>query len=478
MLFKFILSFLMTFSSAFVWADLQWSGVYRFEGLMLDKVGLDSGSKSKEYAVHHLVLKPKITVADGFEINARLDAFNGGTDQSVHPTNQIGKDWGGSKNNNDRYYTSSEGNAGAEIIELTQAYLTYTHDFASLVVGRAPINFGLGMTYDSGDGLFDHWYNTRDLVGFKVHIGNFYLFPMYAKIREGSISNSDSEGKEYMFQAEYKNPDKDSKLGFFYSERRSNQAANLYPTLLDPGLGTVYGQDRDQKIRTMNFYYQKDNEHFDYGFEFSYLSGNTGLSLNGSGVDIQAFGVAVELDYAMPKSSIDLGLKFGYASGDDKSTEDKVEGFIFNRNYDVGMLLMNHPLGRLDALGTQTFLRTGYNSSTDNQSRIEDFDVEAISNVMYLAPSLTYHFSENWSLDSKLITAWLVEGPTAALTDIDKSLGYELDIALNFKPSKKIQMTLEGAALLPGSAFDTDQSGAAVDSKFTYGLMGKAAVSF
>ena len=456
-------------------ADMEWSGVYRFEGVLLDNPSLiKNGGDSKDYATHHLVLKPKMIVADGFEINARFDGFNGATDQNVHPNNQIGNAFGASSSNNDQYYSSAAGNAGADIIEITQAYLTYSHNFGALIVGRAPVHFGLGMSYDSGDDLFDHWYDTRDLIGFKVHFGNIYVFPMYAKLNEGAIGRKSSDAEDLRFQAEYDNKDKDIKLGFLFSEKKAKANNHDYPVLID---NATYSRANDLKIRSLSFYLKKDLENLDYGLEFSYVSGDTGLvNTSGQEVDIQAFGIAAELDYEMPKHSLSFGLRAGYASGDDKQTNDKVEGFIFNRNYDVGMLLFNHPLGQQDLLGVQSFLRKGYgvnNPATPNSSRLEDFDVESISNVFYIAPSVKYDINDKINIKSTFITGFLVED-AQGFTDMDTALGYELDLSVSYQPIKRVHLMLQGAALLPGSAFEAGN----VDSKFTYGLMGKAAVNF
>ncbi len=459
------------------YADVQWSGVYRFEGVLLDNPSLiKDGGDSKDYFVHHMVLKPKVAVADGFELNARFDAFNGATDQNVHPNNQLGSAFGSSSSNNDQYYTSSAGNAGADIVEITQAYLTYSYNFGAFIVGRAPIHFGLGMSYDAGDDMFDHWYDTRDLVGFKIHFGNVYVFPMYAKINEGPVGQKSSDAEDLRVQAEYDNKDTDIKLGFLFSEKKAKKDNHDFSDQFNEFPSTLTRGD-DLKIRSLNFYLKKQLENFYYGFEFSYVSGDTGLVTDtGENVELEAFGAAAELEYKMPKNSLTFGLKAGYASGDDKTTEDKVESFIFNRNYDVGMLLFNHPLGQQDLLGVQSFLRRGYhvnNPATPNSSRLEDFDVEAISNLIYIAPSLKYDFNDKWNIKTTFITGFLVED-AQNFTDMDKTVGYELDIEFSYQPIQRVHLMLGGAALLPGSAFKEGN----VDSKFTYGLMGKAAVNF
>ena len=56
-------------------ADLEWNGLYRFEANHIEKSEL-SGEATKDYGLHHLILRPKIVAADGLFITGRLDLFN------------------------------------------------------------------------------------------------------------------------------------------------------------------------------------------------------------------------------------------------------------------------------------------------------------------------------------------------------------------------------------------------------------------
>ena len=56
--------------SSLAHADIEWSGVYRFEGVLINDASLDEKGGTKEYGIHHLVLKPKIIIADAFRKQA------------------------------------------------------------------------------------------------------------------------------------------------------------------------------------------------------------------------------------------------------------------------------------------------------------------------------------------------------------------------------------------------------------------------
>ena len=60
-------------NSAFA-GDIEWSGVYRFEGNYLKNSDFE-GRREISYGLNHLVLRPKITAGDGFNIFGQFDIF-------------------------------------------------------------------------------------------------------------------------------------------------------------------------------------------------------------------------------------------------------------------------------------------------------------------------------------------------------------------------------------------------------------------
>ena len=101
-------------------------------------------------------------------------------------------------------------------------------------------------------------------------------------------------------------------------------------------------------------------------------------------------------------------------------------------------------------------------------------DVDAISNVIYVAPNVRYKFSDRWSLDNTVITGWLGTDPIVN-RDGGKGLGYEWDLSLNFTPRKGLMWINQAGFLFPGDAWE---AGGLYDSKTAYGFVTKAAISF
>ncbi len=460
-------------------ADIEWSGIYRIEGNAIHNSELNDKGRDLGYGLHTLLLRPKIVAGDGLTIQGQFNIFN----SAGYPNSQLGQVWGSGVNNGSPQNSDNTGpnsNAvsdtqKAETIEVSQLYLTLNHEYGQLLVGRAPIHFGLGMTHNAGRGLFDHWYDTRDLVGYKFIVGNLYFLPMIGKVNEGGLNRTD-DMTDYMIQVQYENPESDIEMGVFYQMRKAGDQASDAPTPAAANPGALGGvgalNDAELDTKTVNVYVLKDTERFRAGLEASFLSGETGVrTAGGEKVTYDAFAVAAEFEFRPEASKWKYGLKAGTASGDDPTTDAKFEGFIFDRNYDVGFLMFNHPLGQAD------FLRTGVvtgdvRDATTNA--VNSPDTEAISNVLYVAPTIKYAFSDRWSLDNTVMTGFLGTNPIAGRS-VAKDFGYEWDISVNFNPRKGVTWVNQAGLLFPG---DTWKGGGLYDSSFAYGFSTKAAISF
>lgn len=457
--------------------DLEWSGIYRFEGYSINNPNLNGRGRDLGYGQHHLVLRPKIVAGDGLTIFGQFNILN---EENNYANSQMGDIWGsGVRGNAAANTTTSSNNSNAlserqasGVLRVSQLYLTLSQEYGSLIVGRAPLQFGLGMTHNAGRGLFDHWYDTRDLAGYKFLIGNFFVMPMYGKPSEGEINKTD-DVTDLMVQAQYTNPETDLELGAFYHIRKSSDQGSDAPISANPGEymgGAGATTSAGISSKQINLYALRNSQNLRLGLEASFLSGETGVrTAGGANVTYDSFGVAFELEYR-PESRWVWGLNAGMASGDDPTTDDKFEGFIFDRNYDVAMLMFNRPLGENDVLRTRTL--TG--NVRDADGYVNQADVEAISNVFYVAPRARYKFNDRWSLDNSVITGVISTNPLLN-KDIPKSLGFEWDISLNFTPRKGVMWVNQVGMLFPGGAFE---GGTLTDPGFSFGLATKAAISF
>lgn len=460
-------------------ADIEWSGVYRIEGNFLKNSELGSKGKELTYGLHHLVLRPKIVAGDGLTIYGQFDILNNKT----YPNSQMGQVFGSGVRLSAASDTTSVGNSNSvsqthasDTVQVTQLYLTYSQEYGQLIMGRAPLHFGLGMTHNAGRGLFDHWYDTRDLVGFKFILGPMWFLPMLGKPSEGALNQND-DVNDFMLQFQYEIPDEDLELGFFAQNRRGGSQSSDAPTpaVADPA-GSVLGgagatNTGGANMKQYSFYALKDSSDLRFGIEATFQSGESGvMTTSGDNVTWDAFGIAGELEYRPEASNWNWALRAGTATGDDPTTDAKFEGFIFDRNYDVAMLMFNHPLGQDDFLRTR--LVTG--AVRDANSNIALADVEAVSNAFYISPSAKYRLSEHWTWNNSLTAGFLNTDPIINKS-IGKDLGYEWDTSMSYSPRKGLTWVTQAGLLFPGSAWEGD---AQYDSSFAFGLTTKAAISF
>jgi len=171
-----LISSLAVFGQEAYAGDFKWSGTYRAEGLAAFGSDASGGTSDKTYMLHHFILRPEIVAFDGFKIHGRFDILN----NSDFPNSQLGAAFGtpsllgpagasGSPTgvSDDASTSLLLQNLPLGGIGVNEIYATWTHEFGVLTVGRAPMHFGLGMTFNSGRGAFDHWFDNRDLVAYK-----------------------------------------------------------------------------------------------------------------------------------------------------------------------------------------------------------------------------------------------------------------------------------------------------------------------
>ncbi|MGZ3771165.1 MAG: hypothetical protein ACXVCP_07635 [Bdellovibrio sp.] len=448
---------------------LDWSGGYRFEWTEVDRPSLGTPSERKAYGLNYLYLSPKIIAADGVNIISRFDVLN----SSLYPDSQVGEIWG--LRDPALHSPGTSSNQGSTNVKVSQLYLNVNQEYGALIVGRAPFEFGLGMTYNAGTGAFDHWYDTKDMVAYKVVVGDWFFMPVLSRKQ----SNGFGQGGTISalgFQLQYENKESQSLIGVYKENTKGVNA------VLDYGTGQVaaFGGDAvtsNLDIERTNFVLGRGFDSFGFKLEAGFESGETGITRAGQDVRLNGYGAAAELYFPRAETKWDWKVKLGMATGDDASSAD-FSGYAFNRNYDAGMLLFNHRLGRRDFLNTNAY-RPSISSADATAANLPDVgnsaDDEFISNAFYLAPSVGYQWNDRLDLRNTVVYGQLLSTVKNSV-DSSKDLGLEWDIELVYKPSERIQWVNQLGVLFPGGAFKNGADG--LENGFTYGFASKAAISF
>ncbi|MFZ4403824.1 MAG: hypothetical protein ACOYOK_06950 [Pseudobdellovibrionaceae bacterium] len=457
-------------SSSLLAMSLDWKGGYRFEWTEIEKpqlgyTGAPGGSKS--YILQSLYLSPKVIAADGVNIISRFEILP--NTQTAYANSQAGQIWGlGTQSSDPSLNNAKSDNQGQTQIRVSQAYLNINQEYGSLILGRAPFEFGLGMTYNAGNGAFDHWMDNRDIATYKFIVGDWTFAPMISRIYDVDVQRGEAM-QEQSFILNYESKDTGSVIGYMQSSRKAPQSINDAKTAF--GGASVNG---DFNLNRTNFTLGRTWSNFAFKFEAGFETGSTGIvNSSGQNIDMNGYGLALELTVPKGKSKWDYVFKVGMATGDNPDTAT-YEGYQFDRNYDVAMLLFNHRLGAKH----RDFLRTSLirSTSVDHATSIDD---EAISNAIYVSPQFNYEWNDKLDLKNTITYAQLVVEPNTVSSNIrntQKDLGFEWDIELAYKPQEKIQWVNQIGLLFPGKAFENGSENLSTD--FTYGFASKAVISF
>lgn len=456
---SFLVSVVIGMSSIAAAGEIQWSGNYRAEGVYIQNQDLAVNSEDS-FLLHHLALKGKIIPHDSFSIFTRFDIFNNSL-----PNNQMGQTFGQYATTTTAPTATNAQVVDDETLRVTQLYLNWRNEFSQLTVGRAPFEFGLGLKFDAGNDLFDHYFTTKDMVAYKIVAGNFSITPAYGKQREGDLIQGD-DINDYIFVIDYHNLETDLSMGFLYDHRVapiSGVAAvnngNDFPTTV----ATNGTREATFSVYNMNLYVKKEYENLNIGIEAGFNRGDTGVRSNGSKIEMAGFGVAGEAQYRTGDWTFDL--KTGLASGDNADTNE-YEGYWFNNNYQVAMLMFHYPMGQYDVL----------QSSLSGSQLGGGLPTEVISNAIYVAPKATLAVGEKTDLYGSFIYG-VTHQKSLSAANVSKDLGFEIDLGLRMQPTEKISLLTEFGVLLPGDAFKGDPS-SPYDAKTAYGANIKAAISF
>lgn len=451
--------------------SIDWTGGYRIEYNEIDRptLGSDEFKKRKAYGLNYLYLTPKIIATDGINIHSRFDIFSNEIDS--YKNSQLGSLIGSGLN---RSQTENGANVDsqnqeASLLRVSQLYLTVNQENAQFIAGRAPLQFGLGMTHNAGKGAFDHWYDSRDLLAYRFKIDNISFTPMLAKVSQQDFSQGGS-ATDQIFLFEYDNKDNGAQAGLFYQVRSGSIGASDADEYLSSvnGAASVGG---GWNTKTVNLFFGRAWEAFQFKLEASFLTGDTGLiSTENEAIKFNSYAIATEmLMPALDNSKWEFGTKLGVASGDNPTTKGVIEGYNMDRNYDVALLLFNHRMGQKDFLTTSLLHK---NTSLDVGNSADD---EAIGNVMYIAPSAKYLWNEKIDFKTTLIYAQLATNPTLS-ADSTKDLGTEIDFELTYKPRERVIWSNQLGVLIPGNAWKDGASD--YDNKMNYGFSTKASITF
>ena len=490
--------------------DLDWSGQFRAEAHWVKNYNLDNGlipgtdprntsggyyipgggSDSAHFQTLFMRLRPKLIVNDNVYIKSEFWLGN-----------PIFGFYGDSApfNRDERQYYSTQSRGSS--ITAQRFWAEFLTDVGTVQVGRAPLDWGLGIVWRAGDGLFDRYQSTGDVVRLISKFGSFSFIPSVVKYSLGNniggaynqVAGGSAQGgggvSDYSLEFKYENPDEDFEGGVNFIKRIAGAAQFAGdPNSGFLGVGNNAGTNAAQapsgvNYNTWDLYGKKKFGKITLAAELPITSGDI------AGLEYKTFAAALEgkVDWT---DSWETNVRAGHAPGQPNisgASTDKYRAFYFNPNYKLGLIMFNYQLRNFAGPNSQN------NPGTAAASLSSPYD-NPIVNANYLNVGGAYK-TDKWRFKANYIVAGAREaaagtqgffntwdhryvGKAAAAPDQKTSLGWEMDYGLEFHWDEGFVLGADAGWFFPGEFYKFSNTATENNTNSVFATVFRAGVNF
>ena len=459
----FLCAFVLTLGSFSFGASWNFSGSFRTEATSFTGLGQTTSKESKQFILGRALLDPNLLVDDHFSIRSQWSLL---TSPAFTPnaTQPLGNGQGG----------FVFGDIQTAALNLNRVWLEWTSDFGVFRVGRVPISWGYGLTWDAGNRVWDDYQTTDDRLEYRLHLGNVIGAIAYTKARKLSVLESTDDQDFYTVYLQYDNPELDVEGGIYFEKQsRSSGTAGI--------TGNVTGSDTDssnpfankgssiplansspypKNNNAIDVYLKKTTGRFTFGGEVTWISGKA-YSLSGAGVDddLNAFGALGNITFSYHK--LKAFTEAVYATGDTNINDNNSTAFslIHLNRARPGLILGRELLGQ-------------YHGNSVSQGNLLIYGKQnSFSGLLYVRPGIRLDWSPSWASGVEVIIA------RKASTQAGESanLGWELDLGTDYSVYKNFDLGLNAGFAFPGEGIPLPTAG---ERKMIFAVRTTAALKF
>ncbi len=488
--------------------ELHWGGQFWSEFNLVSNYNLDSatgtvdatraaaggyyispaGNNDANWETLFMRLRPKLIVNDNVYIKSEFwlgDPIFG----------VFGNAPGWSSGQNQFYSNQSRGSA----ISAQRFWAEFISDFGIIQVGRAPSHWGLGVVWNSGDGLFDRYQTTGDTLRIISNFSAITVMPSFISYSSGNTIGGSCPGfggtgvctpgsfagsvNEYSLALKYENDDEDMEIGFNLIKRLAggDQTTHSGPY----GASVASGGAMNYNI--YDIFAKKRVGRFGFGAELPIVSGTlTGTNLQS--ISYRSFAAAVEADWRA-SDTWELRLKGGHASGQpnsDSTNAGSFRGFFFNPNYKLGMIMFNYQLAN--------FGRANIPAETATTQNLRSPYDNPITNATYIGATALAHV-DKWDFRGSFVWAkasiacdsgtvcynsWSRSEFTraGAAPAQGTSLGWEMDYGLTFNWDDNFKFMGDFGFFFPGEFYKFSNTATENATDTVFAASAKVGVTF
>lgn len=487
--------------------ELDWSGQLRTEGHFLFNYSQDtnltpdvsrlnsggyyipgSGDPNANFQTLFMRLKPSLIVNDNvylyseFWISDPIYGFFGSASPWTVDQRQFNS-------------TFSRGSA----ITAQRFWTEIVTDLGTLKVGRVPLNWGLGLVWNSGAGLWDRYMSTGDAFGIRSKVGSFTLTPQLIKYSMGnSVSGActinpatgtcttaigTSNIGDLSIALEYENLDDEAKVGANFIRRFTDSAQD--PNVGFFGVNGTTSQASAAIYNIFDLYAKKKMGKFTVAGEVPITTGDV------SGAAYNTFAIAAELGY-QPNSAWEFNLKGGRAPGTGNvsgatfpTSGVNYNAFYFHQNYKIAMIMFNYAFQNFRGPNAAN------NPALSAASLKSPFDSQIV-NANYGALTARHH-SDRWNFYSTLAVATAVSVAGTSGFNFNywdhryyaygggsqgNFMGWEMDYGAALKWDDHFEMGLDLGFYFPGNFFAFSNTATDNRQGMVFGSLLRAGMTF
>lgn len=440
---------------------MNFSGSFRTEATSYTGLGQTAGKESKQFIMGRALLDPNLLIDDHFSIRSQWSLL---TSPAFTPkaTQPLGNGQGG----------FVFGDVQTASLNLNRAWLEWTSDFGVVRLGRVPISWGYGLTWDSGNRVWDDYQTTDDRLEYRLHLGNVIGALAYTKARKLSVLENTNDQEFYTVYLQYDNPELDVEGGIYFEKQTRSNPASGITDAAGGNLGessNPFGQANGTPLATktpypknnnaVDVYLKKTTGRFTFGGEVTWLSGKAYNLAGSDDIDLNAFGAMGNITFAYHK--IKAFTEVVYASGDKNINDSSSTAFslIHLNRARPGLILGRELLGK-------------YHGDKVSQGNLLVYgNQDSFSGLLFARPGVRIDWSPSWASGVEVIIA----RKAATQNGEDANLGWEVDLGTDYNVYKNFDLGLNLGFAFPGKGIPLPSGG---ENKSIFAVRTTAALRF
>ncbi len=422
--------------------DFDWSGDFRVENHWVKNYSLsESNSGTGGYRITRgpadpaqfqtlfMRLKPKVLVNDNVTIRSELWFGS--------PSGGFFGDSGGTVGAARHLTTYDSTFSAGGTLSAQRFWMEALTDVGNLQVGRAPLDWGMGLVWNAGDGPWSRYASTGDVVRMVSKFGAFSFTPATVKYTLGDRLGGSTGVSDYALALKYENADEGFEGGANFIRRLGGSGNSVYTGTLGGSGGFNY--------TTWDIFTRKKLGRFDFAFEAPIITGTMG------GAQYSSYALAGEGKASLGENW-QFSLKAGKVPGQPAGATDRYKAVYLNPNYRVGMILFGYGLQNL---GVANVSQDAFYSPVTNANYL---------NVGGQYVSGKWTFRGNWLMASAAETAgaggsyfdqWTrqTQATNTATTAQESSYGWEMDVGASLQWDDNVEFKADAGLFAPGGFY-------------------------